>query len=194
MTVQTEELQIHIEEFKTEELIVALAENKVDIGILAGPYHASGMRTVPLFVEEILIYFPELKKQVITPVDIEEVQPWLLSEGNCLRTQMVHFCKIEGQTGFDDVRWSYQGGNIDLLLDMVDLNGGYTLVPEFYKTHKKKLRRLWDDATNEFPAREVIAVFPNKTYKKEAVEKIIRTIQLKYGQKSQGNLKVLNWK
>lgn len=194
MIDRADDLQIFIEEFKTEELIVALAENKVDIGILAGPYHATGMRTVPLYVEEILIYFPEFKKEMITPVDIDEVQPWLLSEGNCLRTQMVHFCKIEDQAGQDEVKWSYQGGNIDLLMEMVDLNGGYTLVPEFYRVPKKKLRRLWDDISNEFPAREVIAVFPNKTYKKEAVEKIIRTIQLKYGQKSQENLRVLNWK
>ncbi len=194
MVGHSEEIQIIVEEFKTEELTAALAENKVDVGIMAGPYQETGMRTVPLYVEEILIYFPEFKKDIITPLDLDEIQPWLLSQGNCLRTQMVNFCKIDDQVEQGEVKWSYQGGNIDLLIDMVDLNGGYTLVPEFYRIPKIKLRRLWDDISNEFPAREVIAVFPNKSYNKEPIEDIIRLIQLTYGKKSHKNLRVLNWK
>lgn len=194
MMNESDEIQVLIEEYKTEELIAALEQNKVDVGILAGPYHASGVRTVPLYVEEILIYFPDFKKKMVTPVDLDDQQPWLLSEGNCLRTQMVHFCKIDDQQSSDQVKWSYQGGNIDLLMEMVDLNGGYTLVPEFYNYSGKNLRRLWDDVSNEFPAREVIAIFPNRTYKKDSIEKIVRLIQLKYGKKSQENLRVLNWK
>lgn len=190
----SDELQIFLEEYRTEELLTALEEGKVDVGILAGPFNGPGFRTVPLYAEEILIYCPETNKKTISPSDIEEKQPWLLSEGNCLRTQMVHFCRIDDQQENSDVKWSYQGGNIDLLMEMVDLNGGYTLVPEFYKRSDKNLKRLWDDSSNEFPAREVIAVFPNRTYKKESVERIVRMIQLKYGQKSRENLRVLNWK
>lgn len=194
MIGKADEIQVYVEEYKTEELITALEQNKIDVGILAGPYHASGVRTVPLYVEEILIYYPEFKKKMVTPFDLDNKQPWLLSEGNCLRTQMVHFCKIGDMNEVNEIRWSYQGGNIDLLMEMVDLNGGYTLVPEFYKSSKGKLKRLWDDVSNEFPAREVIAIFPNRSYKKESVEKIVRMIQLKYGKKSQENLRVLNWK
>lgn len=194
MKGKLDDVQVFIEEYKTEELISAMEQNKVDVGILAGPFHASGVRTVPLYVEEILIYYPDFKKETVTPIDLDNRQPWLLSEGNCLRTQMVHFCKIDDQQSSNEVKWSYQGGNIDLLMEMVDLNGGYTLVPEFYGKTNKKLRRLWDDTSNEFPAREVIAIFPNKTYKKDVIEKIIRLIQLKYAKKSQENLRVLNWK
>lgn len=186
-------VQIKIEELKTEELIEALEDNRIDFGIMAGPYLGQRMRTIPLFKEEIKLYFPTSSKQQLTPNDLENIQPWLLSKGNCLRTQMVHFCSLNDLPDFES-KWNYEGGNIDLLMNMVDLNGGYTLIPENYRVDQQKLKRLFDERTKEYPAREVIAVMPNKSLKKASCEQLSRIIQLAFQHSSEKALQVLSWK
>lgn len=183
----------NIEELKSEELIEALEDGRLDIGILAGPYIGRRMRTIPLFQEEIKIYYPKSKKSILSPKDIVNIQPWLLSKGNCLRTQMVHFCSINDQLNIEG-KWSYEGGNIDLLMKMVDLNGGYTLIPEYYKLPKTTLNRLFDDKTNQYPAREVIAIMPSKSLKSKSCEELIRVIQLQYNNQRKDMMQILSWK
>lgn len=193
--VKSEMSNVHIkvEELKSEELVEALEDNRIDIGIMAGPYLGQRMRTIPLFREEIKLYFPSSKAAQLTPQDLEKSQPWLLSKGNCLRTQMVHFCSLNDAEDFNST-WNYEGGNIDLLMNMVDLNGGYTLIPENYRIDKKLLKRLFDENTKEYPAREVIAVMPTKTLKKASCEQISRIIQLAYNKPTTEALKILSWK
>jgi LysR family hydrogen peroxide-inducible transcriptional activator len=123
---------------------------------------------------------------------LEKEHPWLLSKGNCLRTQMVHFCELESK---NDQGWNYEGGNIELLVKMVDIHGGYTLIPEHYAASLKidGLNRIESDGLHENPAREIISVCSNRTPKWHAIERLIHTVQLKYGQKEMKNLKLLNW-
>lgn len=185
-------LQLSIHELKTNELIEAMEENHFDLGIMAGPHTSRRMRTIPLFQEEIKIYFPSSSQKIITALDIENEQPWLLSKGNCLRTQMVNFCKVENNEHAN--KWNYEGGNMDLLIKMVDLNGGYTLVPEFYDIKDIQLQSIFDTETKEFPARQIIGLVPTKHSKKESVEKLLQTIQLHYNTVRKNNYRILDWK
>lgn len=185
-------LQLSIHELKSEELIEAMEENRYDVGIMAGPHTSRRMRTVPLFQEEIKIYYPEGKANLVAPEEITDEQPWLLSKGNCLRTQMVNFCKLQTE-GFDN-QWNYEGGNMDILTKMVDLNGGYTLIPEYYKLQTSALKRMYDSNTKEFPARQIIGIVPNKLSKKESVDALLRIIQLHYNTKKRDDFRILDWR
>ena len=94
--------------------------------------------------------------------------------------------------------WNYEGGNLELLLRMVDVKGGYTLVPNEYlrvlKLDESKCKRIYSTESKEIPAREIISLFPNRTIKWDSIEKVIRGIQLNYGKDdSDKNLQVLNW-
>lgn len=186
------QLQLSIHELQSEELVAAMEEGKYDIGIMAGPKTSRRMRTVPLFQEEILIYYPDSDKEVISPEEISDVQPWLLSEGNCLRTQMVNFCGIDDAT--NKHQWNYIGGNMDVLIKMVDLNGGYTLIPEYYKLKSTGAKHILDMETKEHPARQVIALTLLKSTKKESIDSLISTIQGQYNTKKRDNFRILDWK
>lgn len=186
------QLQLSIHELQSEELAAAMEEGKYDIGIMAGPKTSRRMRTVPLFQEEILIYYPDSDKEVISPEEISDVQPWLLSEGNCLRTQMVNFCGIDDAT--NKHQWNYIGGNMDVLIKMVDLNGGYTLIPEYYKLKSTGAKHILDMETKEHPARQVIALTLLKSTKKESIDSLISTIQIHYNTKKRDNFRILDWK
>lgn len=193
-TVQKElpYLQLSIHELKSEELIKAMEDNRYDVGIMAGPYTSRRMRTIPLFQEEIKIYYPQGKENLVAPEEIADEQPWLLSKGNCLRTQMVNFCKLK--TEDSDNQWNYEGGNMDILTKMVDLNGGYTLVPEYYQLQTSALKRMYDSNTKEFPARQIIGVVPNKLSKKESVDALMKIIQLHYNTKKRNDFRILDWR
>ncbi len=132
-------LQLAIHELKSEDLIEAMEQNLYDVGIMAGPQTSRRMKTMHLFQEEIKIYFPSSTSTFVSPIELEDEQPWLLSKGNCLRTQMVNFCRIDNSNS--ENQWNYEGGNMDILTKMVDLNGGYTLIPEYYHLKSKSIKR-----------------------------------------------------
>ncbi|NRA10947.1 MAG: LysR family transcriptional regulator [Crocinitomicaceae bacterium] len=188
-----EGVELIIEEMKTEEILVALEEKTIDMGILAGPVHQPKWRTTVLFHEEIYAYAPTIKDETISPFDLEEYHPWLLRKGNCLRTQMIHFCELKEKS---KQGWNYEGGNIELLVKMVDLHGGYTLIPSNYRDllHLKDVVRIHSDTLKEYPAREIIAVSSNRNPKWSSMEKLVRLVQLKYYKNGEDQLKLLSWK
>jgi LysR family hydrogen peroxide-inducible transcriptional activator len=187
-------ITLNIEELKTNELIEKLENNEIDIAILAGPHFDPKLRTIPLFKEEIFVYCPSVNNETITFEQLHQMHPWLLNKGNCLRTQMIHFCQIGENQNAET--WNYQGGNIDLLIEMVNENDGYTLVPENIRLEENKkihLKRIC--GPEGFPAREIIGLFNNRSIKKESIEKMLRTVQLQYSQSgTEEKLSVLSWK
>jgi LysR family hydrogen peroxide-inducible transcriptional activator len=186
-------VQLMIEELKTEELILVLERKEIDLAILAGPYNDNRLRTIPMFKEEILAYIPSCNKNEISVEELTELHPWLLSRGNCLRTQMIQFCQLKEGQEID--AWNYEGGNLELLLKMVDMNGGYSLVPEYYHLNENQRTQLKSisNGTKSVPAREIIALVPNRSLKWETIEKLIREIQFNYNRVSKSEMHVLNW-
>ncbi|MDX2360015.1 MAG: LysR family transcriptional regulator [Crocinitomicaceae bacterium] len=189
---ELENVQLTIEEMKTEDLLLALEQKKIDVAILAGPHLSQRLRTIPLFQEEIKAYYPSRKKTTVTTSDLMSEHPWLLTQGNCLRTQMMHFCGLHDEQNED---WDYEGGNMDLLQQMVRSHGGYTLVPSHCIKENSKDYKTITSENGEVPAREIIALTYNKTEKWGSIERLIRSVQLKYGsQKQEENLNILSWK
>lgn len=185
------DFQLVVEEMKTEELIGAMEEDKLDVAILSGPYHNPKFRVTKLFQEEILAYYPNTDKGILDTNDLESAHPWLLTPGNCLRTQIMHFCNLKTTT--DD--WDYQGGNMDMLMEMVDQYGGYTLIPEFYTRKKQRNFIRIVSEVGEVPAREIIALTKNRSLKWDKIEGLLREAQLLYSEagKEYERFKLLNW-
>lgn len=185
-------VQLVIEEMKTEDLLLAIEERKIDLGILSGPINLQNLRSIPLYQEEIKAYFPTEAKLKISTDELREAHPWLLNQGNCLRTQMMDFCGLNEQGKKAD--WDYEGGNIQLLEKMVESYGGYTLVPDFHIKNVTADYKTIQSIDGKIPAREVIALVSNRKGKWEYIEQIIRTIQLQYNVKpTNAHFKLLNW-
>ncbi|MFM8595529.1 MAG: LysR family transcriptional regulator [Flavobacteriales bacterium] len=186
-------VHLKIKELKTTENIEALDKKELDLAIIAGPYHDPRLQTIPLYLEEICIYCPQHKTDTISLEEIQKMHPWLLNQGNCLRTQMLHFCQLNAEQTKAD--WDYEGGNLPLLLEMVDQQGGYTLIPEHFKLkteQKTGIKKL--AAPFAAPAREIIALTPNRSMKTENIKALIRSMQLYYGIKAKDkHLQVLDW-
>lgn len=180
-------------EHPTETLLLELEKGTIDFGILAGPYQQAKYRTVPLFTEEIQVYTALGNEGGIEVSALDGQQPWLLSKGNCLRTQVINFCNISETA--EAPSWDYIGGNMDLLVEMVNINGGYTLLPAEFKSTKEQpgfRKRL--ASPYGYPAREIIGVFAQRSYKTPHMERMVKEIQLAYPQARNAPLHILDWK
>jgi LysR family hydrogen peroxide-inducible transcriptional activator len=75
---------------------------------------------------------------------------WVLEEGHCLRNQVFNFCNEKPQHIA-----TYEAGSIDTLIKIVDVNGGYTVIPELHidllnEKQKLNLRNIVNpEATRE---------------------------------------------
>lgn len=167
-------IRLEIHELKSEQLIEGLENRTIDFGIMAGPYHKGTLSQQILFNEEVLIYAPGYHGESISMEEIVELKPWLLSEGNCLRTQMVNFCNLKEDVKSD---WDYEGGSMNLLLKMVDQEGGYTLLPknfvELLNVDQRHVKRIRENVA----ARQVIGLFHKRTSKSFGIETLIKTVQ-----------------
>ena len=189
-----DELKLSIHELKTVDVLEAMERKELDLGIIAGPHMDARLRTIPLYQEEIYIYAPSVTDESIQMSDLQEMHPWLLNQGNCLRTQMVHFCQLKKTV--DENEWNYEGGNLPLIMEMVDRHGGYTLIPSNFpltEIQKRGIKTIRD--LNALPAREIIALSSNRTGKMQGIEALIRSIQFTYAQSTKlKQLQVLDWK
>ena len=110
---------------------------------------------------------------------LNELHPWLLSKGNCLRTQMMQFCDISNE--IESKQWNYQGGNIEMLMKMVDLNGGYTLVPSNYVLSFEQSKNLH-------------SIHATSSDQSDSIELLIRQIQHEYAINIESNkFQLLGW-
>jgi LysR family hydrogen peroxide-inducible transcriptional activator len=190
-----DKIQLQIVELKSHELIEALEAKSIDVAIMAGPMIDLKWRVVPLFIEEIKAYVPSFHGDRLMTSQLDNLHPWLLNRGNCLRTQMMQFCQIEDKENPD--QWNYEGGSIEILLKMVDQNGGYTLVPSNYQPsspYQHDFHSIFSVKTNQSPAREIIALFSNRTYKKNSIEGLIREIHHAFPNTfSRDQFQIINW-
>lgn len=171
---ELEGVHLEIKELKTEQLITAIEERQIDIGILAGPLNTTSFETQILYHEAIYIYSPLTKSKNISLDELSQLKPWLLAHGNCLRTQMMNFCNLN-QLASED--WNYEGGSLSILLHMVNQQGGYTLLPEHYidllQLEKTTIKQIKDQQ----PARQIIAIENYKNAKKPYLQQLKRQVQ-----------------
>ena len=185
-------VRLEIKELKSEQILEALESKSIDLGIMAGPATDMKFKDQVLFNEEILIYAPKIKGKTITVEQLESEKPWLLSQGNCLRTQMINFCNLN-EIQKDD--WNYEGGSLNILLKMVEQEGGYTLVPENYLKYLSLPKNDFKSIPNHIPVRQIVGLHMERNSKKEYLKQIMRTIQHSKGinQLHLKNTELLPW-
>lgn len=188
------DVRLILEERKSEDILEDIQSKRIDLGIMAGPITQVNLKTIHLYTEEIKAYFPSSKSETIKAEELLKIQPWLLNKGNCLRTQMVNFCELNQ----DENQWSYEGGNLEMLVRMVKLNGGYTLIPHHYEQilelDQEHGFKTILSTQQKIPVRKIIGISQNRNYKWKSIEKIIHQIQHQFPFTSNRKFDVLNWK
>ncbi len=171
---ELEEINLDIIELTTTEILEAMRERTIDAGILAGPLEEFSFAEHILYNEEVLVYAPYIKEKEIEKEDLDTEHPWLLGEGNCLRAQMIHFCNLSKthKSG-----WNYEGGNLHLLTKMVKQEGGYTLIPDNYRSILNLEQKDIKQIKGHTPYRQIVGIHLKSNTKREAITSLMATIR-----------------
>ncbi len=120
-----------MKEMQTEDLILGLHQDQLDIGILVTPLEDRSLHEIKLFEEIFVAYLSEnhplLSKKHIELQDLEKHDLWILNEGHCFRSQILNICQKQPTK---DGQFVYESGSLDTLRKMVELHAGYTLLPQ----------------------------------------------------------------
>ncbi|WP_319500723.1 LysR substrate-binding domain-containing protein [uncultured Draconibacterium sp.] len=172
---------IKVVEATTENIINLLHKDLIDVGILVTPLHEEKILEKPLFYEEMLIYANSghklHKQKEITVEDIATPEIWLLSDGHCFRDQVINLCSYLGTTD-SQLPFHFEAGSLETLMNIVDREGGITLIPELAKaTMSQKRAYNVENFTNIKPLREVSLVYSRHYAKHKLINLLWREIK-----------------
>lgn len=123
-------VNIHIVEKRTAELLEAIRNGQLDVAAVAAPVSDDSLVTIPVFREEFLLVTgadDELAREErpINPHDVPTEGLILMSEGHCLRDQVLEVCSPSHPLPPDTLT----AGSLETLRELVSVGAGRTLMP-----------------------------------------------------------------
>jgi len=166
------EMELNIKELQTDQILESLNNDEIDVGVLATPTQMPQMFEFPLYYEPFYVLcekthpYAQMKKIKYSSLSMDDV--WLLEEGHCLRNQVLDICTTRKGQGAGR-RYKFESGSLETLKNLVDLYGGYTLLPQL-ATEKLGSRSQLVSFERPVPAREIGLVYRREHYKSELIE------------------------
>lgn len=167
-------IHLRMEEMITSEIIESVKKDELDIGIVATPLKEKGIFEIPVYNELMLVYASPKStiytQKLIDPNELDMDEIWLLNEGHCFRSQILQLCQTYKKKE-EDHSFSFESGSIDTLIRMVDVHGGFTLIPELIlpylrKDQLKNIRPFIDP----LPGREISIITRRLSLKEKQIE------------------------
>lgn len=166
------EIELIIKELRTSDIIDALENDEIDVGVLATPLHRPKILEVPLYYEAFSVLcrknheYAPMKKMKYAALKMDDV--WLLEEGHCLRNQVLDICSNRKHKSTRR-RYQFESGNLETLKNLVEQYGGYTLLPSL-ATDKLSPETRLVPFERPIPAREIGLVYRREHYRSELIE------------------------
>ena len=149
-----------------------LKSAEIDMAIMSNPEKNSELLEIPLYKEKLWAYVspndPLSNNETIDLDKSPQKKLWPLKQSICFKSQ------IEGLSTYCNIeRNIYETGNISTLLQIVDENDGFTVIPELHipllsETEKKNLRPIAEPV----PTRTV-SLFVRADYMRENLVNIV---------------------
>ena len=122
-------LRLYLKEETSARLAAMLTQGKLDVLMLAFPYHLRDVETVTLFEDEFLLCMPPghalEKVRSVRQSQLRGESLLLLEEGHCLRDHALKACELQSA----ETNLVYQGTSLHTLVQMVANGLGLTLLP-----------------------------------------------------------------
>lgn len=165
-------VNLEIREMKTADVFEALNRDALDAAIIAGGLCPDNINEHELFNDRFYAYvapnnkLSEKNNIRIEDIDMEELL--LLSDGHCLRDQILELCHHK-RANRDRYNCHFESGSLDTLMRIVDSTGGMTIIPEMAlafvpEERKNQVKSLANGATSR-----KITVAVRRTYVKSTL-------------------------
>ncbi len=169
-------INLSISEMTTDGLIEALNKGNIDMFIAATPLEQANFYEIPVYYEKFLAYFADNHPFIDIPLSASNMPKdnlWILEEGHCFRDQVFNFC-----TETMSYNQMFEAGSIDTLVRIVDINGGYSVIPELHLTYLSEEQRKNVRKIENPPAiREISIVIRQDFIKEKMVNAVADTIK-----------------
>ncbi|MCH4896441.1 hydrogen peroxide-inducible genes activator [Marinilabiliaceae bacterium JC040] len=170
-------IKINISETKTETIIEELKKGEIDFALLATPLDEEDILEIPIYYERFVAYIspndPLFINKNIESSEIPTNNLWLLQEGHCFRSQILNICNNK-----DQKNTIYEAGSINTLINIVDTNGGFTVIPELHINLLSDFQKNYiRDIINPEPVREISIIIRNDFVREKILNVIINIIK-----------------
>lgn len=176
-----QKVNLSVREMTTAQIVDALDRDEIDAGILATPLNILSLDERPLYYEPFYVYtsaaHPLAKLKSVSEDDLTANGIWLLSEGHCLRNQVVKLCSARKTSAvFKNV--SFESGSMETIIQLVEQGYGYTLIPalateKLSLEHAKGLKEI----KSPIPTREISLVYRRSQYKQHILKALSQSIK-----------------
>jgi LysR family transcriptional regulator, hydrogen peroxide-inducible genes activator len=168
-----DQLQIHITEALTDEILEGIKYGRLDAGVISTPLTSiTEFEFIPLFYEGFKLYVSPLHRlfefDEIPIVDIDIKDIWLLKEGNCFRNQVINMCDIPIKNSITSFL-HFESASIESLCRIVEKKDVMTIIPELSTLHVSAEKEHYiKEIKNTKHVREISLVhLPNAVYKSD---------------------------
>ena len=174
-------LNLIIEESKTEEIVGMLAEDEIDAGLLVTPLNDDALIERVLFYEPFYLFVapehPLAKRKKIREDDLDLREIWLLNKGNCFRDQVLNICSESTKEKEIGGNIRFESGNLETLKNMVLTSSGYTVLPHLAVSQLSGQRRkLVREFHAPVPTREVSLVYARSVLRERVIDALEASI------------------
>ena len=128
------QMPLQLDENHTESLTDALKKGDLDAAVVAEPFHEPGIVTTPLYDEAFFVIVPKghpfEEMDEITTQELADEQVLLLTEGNCMRDQVLDSCvELASRQRIKGLTNTLQGSSINTIRHMVASGLGISVLP-----------------------------------------------------------------
>lgn len=125
------ELQLHLREAKTGQLVERLHRSEIDAAILSPPFDERGLATADLGEEPFLVALPPdhrlAGRDVLSPGELAGETVLTLEDGHCLRAQAAATARALGLQSHAEI----EASSVESLRQMVSVGLGCAIIPAF---------------------------------------------------------------
>ncbi len=167
-------VELEIREMITPDIIEDLEKDMLDAAIMAGgaPHD---IQEIELFNDKFYAYVSPsnnlYERSNIRIEDIDVRQLLLLSEGHCLRDQVMELCQAKRKVASG---YNFESGSIETLMRIVDNTSAITIIPEMVIDFIPEERRSQVKTLAKGAASRKITMAVRRTYVKRSLIKALQ--------------------
>lgn len=167
-------VELEISEMVTADIVEALRRDRIDAALVASGTCGEGITEQELFNDRFFAYVspdnPLYERSNIRIEEIDLKELVILSQGNCMRDQIIELCQAKRNM---PSHFTFESGSLDTLMRIVDCTSCLTIIPEMAVEYipadrRDRLKTLSKGATSR-----KIAVAVRRTYVKSSVIKAL---------------------
>lgn len=172
-------VELEIKEMTTPQIIEAMRHDELDAAILAGGTCPEDITEQELFSDRFYVYasplHPLYERHNVRIEDIDHRDLLLLSDGHCLRDQILELCGTSRRAG---APYYFESGSLETLMRVVDVTSAITIVPEMAVEYISEDRRDRIKPLAKGATSRKIAIAVRRTYAKSSIITALREVIL----------------